>query len=48
MQLRKAHGLSNGSVDKWAKVQRGTYEFFQIHLKKENEAEVMPELAKDK
>lgn len=39
MRRTQAHGLSNGDVDKWMKVVRGRYEFFKIHLRKENEAE---------
>ena len=47
MQQRKAHGMSNGNVNEWAKVRRGAYDFFKLHLKKENLAEDQ-DLAADK
>ena len=47
MQQRKAHGISNGNINEWPKVRRGTYDFFKLHLKKEQVAEVQ-DLAADK
>ena len=39
MKRQQAHGMSNGDVDTWMKVVRGRYDFFKLHLRKENEAE---------
>lgn len=37
LRMRKAHGISNGDLDKWAKVVHGRYDFFKVFLKAEDE-----------